>query len=42
MGKGLPDGPVVMKIHRLIQGTQVQSLVWKDPTCHRATNFVCP
>ena len=24
-----------------IQGTQVQALVWEDPTCHGATKPVC-
>ena len=42
MGKGTPPMVQWLRIHRLMQGTQVQSLVWEDPTCHRATNFVCP
>ena len=24
-----------------VQGTWVQSLVWEDPTCHRATKPAC-
>ena len=31
-----------LSIHRPMQGTQVRSLVWEDPTGPRATNFVCP
>ena len=26
-----------LRIHLSMQGTWVQSLVWEDPTCHRAT-----
>ena len=24
-----------------MQDTRIQSLIWEDPTCHRATKFVC-
>ena len=27
-----------LRIRLPMQGTQVQALVWEDPTCHRATN----
>ena len=30
-----------LRIHLLMQGTQVQALVWEDPTCHGATKAVC-
>ena len=26
-----------LRICLAVQGTKVQSLVWEDPTCHRAT-----
>ena len=26
-----------LRVHLAMHGTQVQSLVWEDPTCHRAT-----
>ena len=29
-----------LRIHLPVQGTQVRSLVWEDPTCHRATKPV--
>ena len=29
-----------LRIHLVMQGTPVQSLVWEDPTCHRATEPV--
>ena len=29
-----------LRIHLLIQGTQVRALVWEDPTCYRATKPV--
>ena len=32
-----PDSPVV-KNRLPMQGTQVQSLVWADPTCHGAVS----
>ena len=31
-----------LRVHLPVQGTQVQSLVWKDPTCHRATKPSVP
>ena len=31
-----------LRIHLPVQGTQIQSLVWKDPTCHRATKPSVP
>ena len=36
------ESPVVqwLRIHLVMQGTPVQSLVWEDPTCHRATEPV--
>ena len=36
---GFPGGPLVKNLPA-IQETQVQSLVWEDPTCHVATRFV--
>ena len=30
-----------LRIHLLMQGTQVPSLVWEDPTCHRAAKPLC-
>ena len=30
-----------LRIHLPMQGTQVQALVWEDPTCHGATKPVC-
>ena len=30
-----------IRIHLLMQGTWVRSLVWEDPTCHRTTKLVC-
>ena len=30
-----------LKAHLPVQGTQAQSLVWEDPTCHRAATPVC-
>ena len=29
-----------LRIHLPMQGTQVRSLVWEDPTCHKATKRV--
>ena len=29
-----------LRIQLPMQGTQVRSLVWEDPTCHRATKLV--
>ena len=29
-----------LKIHLLVQGTQVQSLVWEDPTCNGTTKLM--
>ena len=29
-----------LRIHLPMQGTQVRSLVWEDPTCHEATKPV--
>ena len=29
-----------LRICLLMQGTEVQALVWEDPTCHRATKPV--
>ena len=29
-----------LRIHLPMQGTGVRALVWKDPTCHRATKPV--
>ena len=31
-----------LRIHLPVQGTQVQSLVQEDSTCHRATKLVSP
>ena len=36
----LPGGPVV-KNPPVSVGTQVQSMVWEDPTCHGATRPSC-
>ena len=30
-----------LRIYLLMPGTQVRSLVWKDPTCHGATKSLC-
>ena len=30
-----------LRIRLPVQGTQVQSLVWKDPTCHGANKLIC-
>ena len=30
-----------IRIHLLVQGTQVQSLVQEDPTCRGATKLMC-
>ena len=30
-----------LRIHLLMQGTQVRSLVQEDPTCHGATKLMC-
>ena len=38
--RGFPGGAVV-KNPPANAGTQVQALVWEDPTCHRATKPVC-
>ena len=42
--KKLPDFPngTVVRILLLMQGTWVWSLVWVDPTCHRATKPMHP
>ena len=39
----IQTAPVVqwLRIHLPMQGTQVRSLVWEDPTCRRATKPVC-
>ena len=30
-----------LRIHLPVQGTQVRSLVWEDPTCFRAAKLLC-
>ena len=30
-----------LRIHLPVQGTQVRSLIWGDPTCRRATKPMC-
>ena len=37
--RGFPGGAVVMNLPSM-QGTQVQALVWEDPTCRGATKPV--
>ena len=39
--KGNPKNDSVVKNLLPLQETQVQSLLWEDPTGHRATKLVC-
>ena len=40
VAKDFPGG-LWLRIYLSIQESWVQSLVWEDPTCHRATKPMC-